>query len=208
VPAYHVVGRPSCLPSCLLGWCWRVQLWRTRGGQTSASPSLACRRPRADHSKLPLNESKRGVNPTYTEPQPDGLTRIFTAAIYRCCESTAGAREVRSFFADRHPFAAILICDPPPVFSGHGRSLTPPTTTLVSETPLRYPSLFFSVCRSVSVCLSVFFLFVLSVCLCLPVHQAWGEAPAVMRVHWTVVCGVRPPGELLWPCPFHRSPSG
>ena len=30
-----------------------MQLWRTRGGQTSASPSLACRRPRADHSKLP-----------------------------------------------------------------------------------------------------------------------------------------------------------
>jgi len=36
-----------------------------------ASPSLACRRPRADHSKLPSNESKRGVNPTRTEPQPD-----------------------------------------------------------------------------------------------------------------------------------------
>jgi len=66
-----VVGRPSCLPSCLLGWCWSVQLWRTRGGQTSASPSLACRRPRADYSKLPSNESKRGVNPTHTEPQPD-----------------------------------------------------------------------------------------------------------------------------------------
>jgi len=48
-----------------------VQLWRTRGGQTSASPSLACRRPRADHFKLPSNESKRGVNPTHTEPQPD-----------------------------------------------------------------------------------------------------------------------------------------
>jgi len=31
-----VVGRPSCMPSCLLGWCWRVQLWRARGGQTSA----------------------------------------------------------------------------------------------------------------------------------------------------------------------------
>ena len=48
-----------------------MQLWRTRGGQTSASPSLACRRPRDDHSKLPSNESKRGVNPTHTEPQPD-----------------------------------------------------------------------------------------------------------------------------------------
>ena len=67
----RVVGRPACLPSCLLGWCWRVQLWRTRGGQTSASPSLACRRPRADHSKLPSTKSKRGVNPTHTEPQPD-----------------------------------------------------------------------------------------------------------------------------------------
>jgi len=66
-----IVGRPSCLPSCLLGWCWRVQLWRARGGQPSASPSLACRRPRVDHSELPSNESKRGVNPTHTEPQPD-----------------------------------------------------------------------------------------------------------------------------------------
>jgi len=65
-------GRRACRRVCwLLGWCWRVQLWRTRGGQTSASPSLACRRPRADHSKLPSNESKRGVNPTHTEPQPD-----------------------------------------------------------------------------------------------------------------------------------------
>ena len=52
-----------------------MQLWRTRDGQTSVSvsvsPSLACRRPRADHSKLPSIESKRGVNPTHTEPQPD-----------------------------------------------------------------------------------------------------------------------------------------
>ena len=65
-----VVGRPSCLPSCLLGWCWRVQLWRARGGQAVASPSLACRRPRAQQV-VPSNESKRGVNPTHTEPQPD-----------------------------------------------------------------------------------------------------------------------------------------
>jgi len=47
-----------------------VQLWRARGGQTSASPSLACRRSRAQQ-KVPSNESKRGVNPTHTEPQPD-----------------------------------------------------------------------------------------------------------------------------------------
>jgi len=66
-----VVGRPSCLPSCRLGWCWSVQLWRARDGQTSASPSLACRRPRADQRKVPSNESKRGVKPTHTEPQPD-----------------------------------------------------------------------------------------------------------------------------------------
>jgi len=65
-----VVGRPSCLPSCRLGWCWRVQLWRARGGQAAASPSLACRRPRAQQLS-PSNESKRGVNPTHTEPQPD-----------------------------------------------------------------------------------------------------------------------------------------
>jgi len=67
----NVVGRPSCLPSCLLGLCWRVQLWRARGGQTSASPSLACRRPRADQQEVSSNESKRGVNPTHTEPQPE-----------------------------------------------------------------------------------------------------------------------------------------
>jgi len=24
----------------------------------------------------------------------------------------------------------------------------------------------------------------------------------VVRVQWTVVGGVRPPGELPWPCPF------
>jgi len=42
------------------------------------------------------------------------------------------------------------------------------------------------------------FLFVLSVCLCLPVHQAWGEGP-VVRVQWTVVCGVG--GGDLGPAP-------
>jgi len=55
--------------------------------------------------------------------------------------------------------------------------------------------------RSVSVCLSVCFLFVLAVCLCLPVHQAWGEAP-VVRVQWTVVGGVRPPGGATLALPL------
>jgi len=45
-------------------------------------------------------------------------------------------------------------------------------------------SLVVSLCLSVSVCV---FLVCVSVCLCLPVHQAWGEVP-FMRVQWTVVC--------------------
>jgi len=59
---------------------------------------------------------------------------------------------------------------PPPVFSVHGRSLTPPTTTLVRETPMRYSSLFSCCVLSVSVCVcvSVCVFLVCVVCLSLP----------------------------------------
>ena len=53
----------------------------------------------------------------------------------------------------------------------------------------------FSVCLSMSVCLSVFFLCVcVCVCLGLPVHQARGEAPAVHVQRTVVGAGSRPSG--------------
>ena len=64
-------GRRACAPSCLLGWCWRVQLWRTRSGQTHLPARVWRADARGLINWLLSNESKRGVNPTHTEPQPD-----------------------------------------------------------------------------------------------------------------------------------------
>jgi len=105
-PKGSVVGRPSCLPSCLLGWCWIVQLWRACSGQAAASPSLACRRPRAQQMS-PSNESKRGVNPTHTEPQPD----------------TAGGKHYREETAhgETHPPTGRVVCVRPEDFDMLGK---------------------------------------------------------------------------------------
>jgi len=53
---------------------------------------------------------------------------------------------------------------------------------------------------TLSMCLVFVYLF------CLPMHQAWGEAP-VLRVSGQSCAGFRPSfcGELPRPCPFYRS---
>ena len=140
-------------------------------------------------------------------------------AIYRCCEyaqqlfidavnSWRALGEVIS--PDAIPSLRFSSVIPPPVFSVHGRSLTPPTTTLVRETPLRYPSLF-SCCFlgvSVCVCVSVCVFLVCVVCLSLPPRASsmGGGARDACSVD-SRVRGQAFWGELPWPCPFHRSPS-
>jgi len=63
--------RPAVVPAVVsAGVVLESAAVAPRGGQAAASLSLVCRRPRAQQV-VPSNESKRGVNPTHTEPQPD-----------------------------------------------------------------------------------------------------------------------------------------